>query len=301
MRVFAIIVVAVVVVVGALYVVGAILIARVEPVDSSTLQPLPGAKFIATEIGRTHYVDIGTGSVVLLLHGSGGNLAAWQEGTIERLARDHRVIALDFLGNGFSERNASFAYGYTLWVDQIVELLKALGIEQVTVVGHSVGGVLACILAADHPDLVERVVTIGTGMTIEPQQFLLLLPGAGEIQLANTDAFADTKADRYRAALRLAFKVEGTRAALLAYARRQATVDGFRLLWGTFEDVRAPILHLSGTNDTHIPHEVARALAERTKGRFVPIEGVDHDVHIEAPDRLVDEIEKFIVETSSPH
>jgi pimeloyl-ACP methyl ester carboxylesterase len=279
-----------------LYGVGVMLTARVETVDSGTLPPLAGAKFTNTKSGRTHYVDIGTGPVILLVHGSGGSLGAWQEGVIDRLARHHRVIALDLFGNGRSERNTSFAYGYTLWVTQIVELLQALKVEQVTVVGHSVGGVLACVLAADHPERVAGVVTIGTGMRIEPQQLLLLLPGFGEVGLARVAAFTDTKAERYREMLELAFKVKGTRAALLSYARRQATVDGARLLWGTFEDVKAPVLHLSGTHDTHIPHEVARALAARTMGRFVPVAGADHDAHIEAPVPVAAEIEEFIAE-----
>jgi len=288
------------VILGALYAVGLAVTARVETVASDALWPLPGAKFISTKSGRTHYIDVGAGPPVLLLHGSGGSLAAWQEGAIDRLAKNHRVIAFDLFGNGLSERNPSFAYGYTLWVDQAVELLQALGIEHVTVIGHSVGGALACILAADHPERVDHVVTIGTGMTIEPQQFLLLVPGLGEVILANTAAFTDTKAARYRAALEMAYVVKGTRAALLSYARRQATLDGLRLLWGTFEDVKAPVLHLSGTRDIHIPHDVARALAERTKGRFVAVEGAGHDVHIEAPDRLAAEVERFLAETPTP-
>ena len=284
---------------GALYGIGLWLTSHLETVESETLQPLQGGRFITTQTGRTHLIDVGEGPPILLLHGSGGSLAAWQEGTIDRLVKNHRVIAFDFFGNGFSERNASFSYGYTLWVDQAVELLRVLEIEHVTVIGHSVGGALACVLAADHPDMVDHVVTIGTGLTIEPQQFLLLVPGVGEIILANSATFADTKAERYRAVLEQAFTVRGTRAALLSYARRQATVDGLRLVQGVFEDIRAPVLHVSGTLDAHIPHETARALSARTKGRFVAIEGAGHDVHIDTPDQLVAAVEAFLVETPS--
>jgi len=134
--------------------------------------PAEGAKFITTTLGRVHYIDGGEGPPILLMHGSGRSIADWQEGTIERLALHHRVIAFDYFGNGFSERTASYTYGYDLWVNEAVALLSALKIEHVTVIGHSVGGALACILAADHPELADHVVTIGTGMTIEPQQFM---------------------------------------------------------------------------------------------------------------------------------
>src|SRR5260370_412850 len=185
MRVILIAVGALIALLIALYVIGTFMIANVETIEWTSVEPAAGAKFITTRLGRVHYVDVGEGSPILLMHGSGRSIADWQEGAIERLAAHHRVIAFDYFGNGFSERNASFTYGYDLWVEEAVELIHALKIPHVTVIGHSVGGALACILAADHPDLVDHVVTIGTGMTIEPQQFLPLIPGAGEIMMAN--------------------------------------------------------------------------------------------------------------------
>jgi pimeloyl-ACP methyl ester carboxylesterase len=281
-----------------LYAVGLFLTERVESVDWRDVTPLPGAKFITTKGGRIHYVDMGEGPPILLMHGSGAGLADWQEGAIELLSKNHRVIALDYFGNGFSERNSDFTYGYDLWVEQAVALLDALHIDHVTVIGHSVGGAMACILATDHPERVDHVVTIGTGLTIEPQQFLLIIPGVGEIMLANASLFGEPHSPQHRAALEAAYQVKGTRAALLSYSRRQVFVDGWRLIWGTFEEVKAPVLHLSGTRDTHIPHNVARELAKRTRGRFVAVEGAGHNVHIEAPDRLAEEVARFLSETS---
>lgn len=282
-----------------LFVLGRRMTARVETVDWRDLQPAPGAKFVTTKLGRIHYVDVGEGPPILLMHGSGRSLADWQEGAIERLAAHHRVIAFDYFGNGSSERNPAFTYGYDLWVNEAVELLDALGIAHVTVVGHSVGGGLACVLAADHPDRVDHVVTIGTGMTIEPQQFIPIVPGIGEIQFANAGPFGGTYSARNRAALDAAYQVKGTRAAVLMYMRRQVAIDGFRLVWGTFEDVKAPVLHVSGSADRNIPPEVARDLTKRTHGKFVSIEGASHMVQIDAPDRLADEIERFLADTPS--
>jgi len=286
------------IVLGAMYILGAAMIAQRETMDWRDLPPTPGAQFITTNLGRIHYIDVGEGSPVLLMHGSGRSIADWQEGAIERLATRHRVIAFDYFGNGFSERNSSFVYGYDLWVSEAVELLRALGVPHVTVIGHSVGGALACILAADHPDLIDHVVTIGTGMTIEPQQFLPLVPGVGEMMLANATVFGPVYPGKHRAALEAAYKVKGTRAAVLQYIRRQLTVDGFRLVWGVFEDIKAPVLHLSGSRDANIAPAVARDLAKRTKGEFVSIEGATHMVPIEAPDRLAEEVERFLAETS---
>ena len=278
-----------------LYAVGVWMTTQVETVVwSDDIRPAEGAQFISTALGRIHYIDVGQGPPILLMHGSGRSIADWQEGAIERLARHHRVIAFDYFGNGFSERNASFTYGYDLWVNEAVELLKALKIDHVTVIGHSVGGALACILAADYPQIVDHVVTIGTGMTIEPQQFLPVIPGVGEIMFANTSVFGPTYSRKHKDALEAAYRIEGTRAAVLSYIRRQMTVDGMRLVWGTFEEVKAPVLHISGSRDQNIPPSIARDLAKRTHGTFVSIEGATHMVQIDAPDRFADVVEAFL-------
>lgn len=298
MRIIIIGSIAIGIVLGALYIVGVRMIAQVETIDWRDLKPVPGANFVATKTGRVHYIDVGAGPTILLMHGSGRSIADWQEGAIERLSAHHRVIAFDYFGNGRSERNAAFPYGYDLWVNEAVELLAALTIPHVTVIGHSVGGALACVLAADHPELVDHVVTIGTGMTIEPQQFLPLIPGIGEILMANVKTFGPTYSDMHRRALEAAYQVKGTRAAVLAYIRRQLTVDGLRLVRGTFEAVKVPVLHISGSRDINIAPSIARDLAKRTHGTFVSIEGATHMVQIDAPGRLAEEVEKFLAEPS---
>jgi pimeloyl-ACP methyl ester carboxylesterase len=291
------IVIAVVVVSAALvvlYGVGTARIARVETVADTTVTPAPGAKFIQTRSGRVHVLDVGTGPPLLLMHGSGRSIVDWQQGAAEALAARHRVVAFDYYGLGFSEHNAAFTYGYDLWVQEAVDLLDALQIDHVTVVGHSVGGALACILAADHPERVDHVVTIGTGMTIEPAQFLPAIPGVGENMLASMTLFGDVSSPEQRAELEAAYRIKGTRAALLTYIRRQMTVDGVRLVFGVFEDIKVPVLHVSGSRDRNIPPEIARRLTDRTHGSFVSIDGAGHSVQVDAPQQLAQAIEDFV-------
>lgn len=276
------------------FVIGRIMMADREMTPVASAPSGPDTRFVETRSGRVHVYDKGQGSVILLLHGSGRSVADWQEGFGARLAANHRVIGFDYYGHGLSERTHGLRYGHRLWTQQAIDVLDALGIEQAVVVGHSVGGVIAARVAADFPGRVTHAVTIGTGMALDPAQQLLLIPGVGEWVMGQTSIFGDTFSETHERRLARGYALEGTRAALLTYIRRQFTIDGARLLWGVFEEIKAPVLHVSGTLDESIPHEAAKALTHRTGGQFAAVESVGHDVHFEAPEVLVRHIERFL-------
>lgn len=90
----------------------------------------------------------------------------WWDGMIPLLARDHRVLALDLLGHGGSEKPRS-GYEISNQADLLAQALGQLGVRDATVVGHSLGGTVSTALAQQSPQLVERVVIIDTGPTHE--------------------------------------------------------------------------------------------------------------------------------------
>jgi 2-hydroxymuconate-semialdehyde hydrolase len=124
------------------------------------------------EIGRrvrtggfeTNVHDVGSGAPVLLIHGSGPGVSAWANWrlVIPALAKDRRVIAPDMVGFGYTDRPAGIQYGMDTWVQQALDLLDALGLEQVDLVGNSFGGALAMALAIRAPQRVRRLVLMGS-------------------------------------------------------------------------------------------------------------------------------------------
>jgi 2-hydroxymuconate-semialdehyde hydrolase len=257
----------------------------------------PSTRFVETRSGRVHVLDLGEGDdVILLLHGTGRSVADWQEGLAQRLAQKHRVVGIDYYGHGFSDRAHGWRYGIALWAQQAVDVLDALEIERVTVVGHSAGGCVAAILTADHPERVDRAVFIGHGMAMDPMQVVPLLPGFGEIRMARTAIFSDVFSPEHERRLNAAYAIRGTRAALLTFLRRQYTIDGLRLVTGTYEDIRRPVLQVHGTEDASIPIAAARRLSPRIReSSLLPFEGVGHDVHVEAPSKLAEAIDTFVL------
>lgn len=112
----------------------------------------------------TNYHDRGEGPPVLLLHGSGPGVSAWANWRLPMpyLTEHHRVIAPDLAGFGYSEAPEGWEYSTQTWLRQIVDLLDALGLERVSVVGNSFGGSMALALAIHHPERVDRIVLMGS-------------------------------------------------------------------------------------------------------------------------------------------
>ena len=113
---------------------------------------------------RTNLHDVGTGSPVLMIHGSGPGVSAWANWrlSLPALAQHRRVIAPDMVGFGFSDRPQGHAYTMANWVAQAVGVLDALEIERADLVGNSFGGALALALAIRHPQRVRRLVLMGS-------------------------------------------------------------------------------------------------------------------------------------------
>lgn len=122
------------------------------------------------EIGRslvidgssTNYHDLGEGSPVLLVHGSGPGVTAWANWRLNmpELAKEFRVIAPDMFGFGYSDSKGRIE-DKGVWVDQLVGLLDALGLNTVSIVGNSFGGGIALAFMIAHPDRVDRAVLMG--------------------------------------------------------------------------------------------------------------------------------------------
>ncbi|HWO74154.1 MAG TPA: alpha/beta hydrolase, partial [Dehalococcoidia bacterium] len=120
-------------------------------------------KFAALSHGKTRYYEAGSGYPTLLLHGagfeSGGD--SWL-GVMDLLADRYRVLAPDSLNWGpgdVFDQEFSFAY----LVDHVREFMDVLGIAKANVVGHSMGGWIATLLAYESPERVNKLVLVAAG------------------------------------------------------------------------------------------------------------------------------------------
>lgn len=125
--------------------------------------PEIGKSIVAKGI-NTNYHDVGNGTPVLLIHGSGPGVTAWANWrlTIPALAEKFRVVAPDMVGFGYTERPAGVRYQMNTWVDHALGFLDALKIDRAHLLGNSFGGGLALALAIRAPDRVQRLALMGS-------------------------------------------------------------------------------------------------------------------------------------------
>jgi len=116
----------------------------------------------------TRVVEAGAGAPLLLLHGTGGHAENYVR-NIAPLAREHRVIAMDFLWHGRSQTTGFSADVLAPLVDQVRDVLDTLGIERSHIEGQSLGGWVAMLFALQHPKRVSRLI-VTTPMGYRPDE-----------------------------------------------------------------------------------------------------------------------------------
>jgi 2-hydroxymuconate-semialdehyde hydrolase len=271
---------------------------------------------INPEIGRrvrtgafdTNLHDTGTGSPVLMIHGSGPGVSAWANWRLVMpgLAQQRRVLAPDMLGFGYTDRPANSVYSLSRWVEQLLDLMNALDLDRADVVGNSFGGALALALAIRAPKRVRRLVLMGSvGVKFDITPGLELVWGY-EPSLQNMrnlmDVFTHDRGLvndelarlRYEASIQPGFQASF---AAMFPAPRQRWVDAMA---SREEDIRAllhPTLVLHGREDRVIPLSNSITLAQWIPNSQLHVFGhCGHWTQIEHKSRFIQQVEAFLAE-----
>jgi pimeloyl-ACP methyl ester carboxylesterase len=265
-------------------------------------------RFVAVDGVRLRYLQAGQGTDVLLIHGSPGSAEDWDP-VFDRLAAHHRVTAFDRPGHGYSEGhrrphtvagNARAALG----------LVRALGLRDVVVVGHSYGGATALSLGAAGAPEVRALVVVGSHayppVRVEPIYRVLAVPrfGAGVAVLLGP-FLGRARVERGvrasfgpDAALIPAGFVEQraplwSRPTIVAALSQERTTlqEELTALSGTYASLRRPLWILCGDADPNFAD--AQRLARDVPGaRLVALSGTGHYVQYARPDALVAAVEE---------
>lgn len=254
--------------------------------------------FIDLNGTRFHYVSTGEGPPVVLLHGLGGSLAVWH-GVIEALALHHHVVAVDLRGHGRS--GSSGKVTVASWASDVQALIAALELPAVTLVGHSVGSLVAQQVAVASPEAVDQLVLIGGISWFEPDAKESYQQRAKTVEAEGLDAVAD---DWVRGAL--APRTQAKLPQLVGLLRDlylrndpQTYADACRSVAQSpsidRERIGQPTLLLVGDHDRSTPIAMSEELHREipvSQVRVVPTAG--HWAPVEQPDQIATAILQFL-------
>jgi pimeloyl-ACP methyl ester carboxylesterase len=251
-----------------------------------------GTCLVARDFGEA------AGPSVLLLHGLAGHAGEW-DAVAEWLSDRYRVVALDQRGHGASERRPADV-SRAAYVADVVAVITELGLGEVILVGQSLGGQTAMLVAAAHPGLVRALVMIEAGpggmgpdgrravgawLTSWPVPFASqgaaaeFLGGGlvGSGWAAGLERCADGWWPRFEPELMVRSLLEVSQ----------------RSFWQEWNRVRCPTLVLLAESGL-IPAEESRATACRPATTMVTVPGTGHDVHLERPEAVRTAIAEFL-------
>jgi pimeloyl-ACP methyl ester carboxylesterase len=229
---------------------------------------------------------------------------------IDELAERFHVIAPDLPGFGESEKPspARYAYGIESGAEAIADLIAAFGVGRAHVIGHGMGAAIALTLAADHPELVQRLVLEGALCYPVPRKLkarLPLVPILGGIlfkQLYGRAMFRKTMRDevfRPQSTLPLEridrhydlFNTPSARES--AHAVMRAILDT-RATVARVTRVSTPTLVVWGREDKRQPVASANRLAREIQGAKLEIMDAGHSPHEEYPHAFVALVTQFL-------
>jgi haloalkane dehalogenase len=142
---------------------------------------------------KYHYVDEGTGPVVLFVHGNPTWSFAWRN-LLKDLSRDHRVIAVDHVGCGKSDKPQNYDYVLENHVANLTRLVDQLDLRDITLVGHDWGGCIGMGAAGRRPERFKQFVLMNTAAfrskRIPLRIAVCRIPVLGKIAVRGFNAFA---------------------------------------------------------------------------------------------------------------
>ena len=277
----------------------------------------PGSKFVNIMGSDVHYVDEGSGELLVMIHGFASSLHTW-DGVAEELARSYRVIRLDLPPFGVTGplRTPSGAIEtmnmptYRRFIDTF---MQALGIQRATLIGNSLGGLISWDYAVRHRDAVERLVLIDSaGFPMKLPIYIGLFNSAMVrmsapwwlpepiIRSAVRNVYGDPRrlaAPVLRRYIEF-FHGAGTRAAI---GKMVPTLDFADLDTDVLKTVDVPSLVLWGAKDRWIPPAHAAEFARRIPGaQSVMYEGLGHIPMEEDPGRVLEDLRAFLFQPPPP-
>ncbi len=280
-----------------------------QELDEAARRQADGS-FISLADGITHY-ELGgpeNGRTVVLVHGFSSPYFIFDT-TFEFLVNSgFRVLRYDLIGRGYSDR-PHVDYNIHLFVRQLKDLLVALGLKRVNLVGLSMGGPIATSFIGEYPDHVSRQVLIDpVGAKQVPLPWMLKalkLPIVGELALGlfgsarmlkgiASDLFDPEAVEHFQNQFKIQMQYKGFKYAILS-TMRNGMLKSFYETYARVGELRKPTLLFWGMDDATVPFESSKLILKAMPhAEFHAIENCGHIPHYEKSEIVNPILQEFL-------
>ncbi|OGO18608.1 MAG: hypothetical protein A2Z14_12145 [Chloroflexi bacterium RBG_16_48_8] len=229
-------------------------------------------------------------SVVLLHHGL-GSIRSWKRQIPTLVEQGYNVVVYDRWGYGRSDPRPAFeAHFLHHEAEEAESLLRTLGVEQTSLIGHSDGGTIAIILAARHPKLIRNLILIAAHIYVEPK----MVTGLRLIRMASQEPPFSTALEREH----------GSRAKTLVQSWLDCWIEHGSQTLDLIKELASvicPTFVVQGERDEHATPQHAKDIAKGIREAFLwLIPEVGHMPPQEIADEFNHRMIQFLQENLTP-
>lgn len=246
---------------------------------------------------KLHYRELGEGKPLIILHGLFGFSDNWQSHA-KKLADYYRVILVDLRNHGHSPWSDEFSYD--IMAQDVLELIQELNLQDVILVGHSMGGKVAMRLAQLDESVLEKLVVVDMGIKQYPMHHEHIIAGIRAIDIDNISARREAEAvlDKY-------IESYGIKQFLLKniYWKEKGKL-AWRMNIDVLEREMPEILKALPEGQVHVPtlfmrgelsnyvldDDIPNIEHQFIDSEVVTISGAGHWLHAEAPEEFINEL-----------
>lgn len=273
----------------------------------------PLGRFLEIDGVRLHYVERGSGPVLVLLHGNGSMIQDFESsGLVARAARTHRVIVFDRPGYGHSARPRSRIWTDAAQADLLHKALRHLDVSRATVLGHSWGCAVAVALARRDPPMVGALVLASGYYYPRPRLDVAAMSAPAVPLLGDMLRYAVSpllgrllwpllvKQVFGPAPVPPAFRAFPREMAVRPSQLRASAAESALMIpqaaaHGGYGDLRMPVAILTGDDDQVVDPETqsARLHREIAQSSLERLPGIGHMIHHSATDAVMAAIDRL--------
>lgn len=250
----------------------------------------------------SHVIEQGEGPIVVLIHGVGLDHTMWDQVT-HGLSDAYRVLRYDVIGHGQTTALPG-ELSFTKLIGQLEEILAGHDVHQCSLVGFSLGALIAQAFVLTHPDLVEKLVLLNSAYVRNKRQQAGIMSRLRQVEEQGVGSNVDASISRW---FTEKFRTEHPeQIGLVAERIRRNDREGFLAAYrlfaesdgafkGRLQNIRVPTLVITGAEDVGSTPEMSRIIAAEIENAQLKIfPGVKHMLPVENADKLVLELVRFL-------